>query len=235
MDWLFWFSLLLTYLPVTGQMPKSCLSQPDEVIWREIGQSVSLHCTLSPHCSGLSPQWFVFKKNSHIRLDRNENRHMLTKEYLHINLLHANDSGIYYCAAMSHGVPTPGTQHVGLGTTLVVRENIKVMARYILLWVSFLLLAIYSLALVTLIIKKVNYLNMFIQNYGYNLWVCRKEHKNDKNNSTKKKQFHDVLQELYKRKNLERSKQTASRSRPKAGVGLVAVMLWFFLVGGQIE
>ncbi|XP_041813793.1 immunoglobulin superfamily member 6 [Chelmon rostratus] len=204
MEWLFCFSLLLTYLPAT----ESCLSQPNKVIWRKTGQSAVLPCTVSSNCSSRYRQyeWFTFKDNFHfrIRLD-NHLKYTLDGASLRIKSLHTNDSGIYLCAAVSHGDPAPDAQHVGLGTTLVVREKVKIMVRNILLWLSFVLLAIYSLAIVTLIIKK----------YGCNMSICKRAPITDRDNSTKKKQFRDVLQEMYSKRNSERQKQTVSRNRPQ--------------------
>ncbi|XP_076609748.1 immunoglobulin superfamily member 6 [Chaetodon auriga] len=205
MEQLFWFSLLLTYLPAT----ESCLSQPNKVIWRKTGQSAVLSCTVSSRCSstGWQYEWFSFKENSHFRIQPlNNPKYRLDGASLHIKSLHTNDSGIYLCAAVSHGVPARGAQHVGLGTTLVVREKVKIMVRNILLWLFFVLLAIYSLAVMTLIVKK----------HGCNISVCRRMRKTERDSSTKKKQFRDVLQEMYSRENLEKQKQTASRNRSQA-------------------
>ncbi|TDH02903.1 hypothetical protein EPR50_G00157390 [Perca flavescens] len=208
MDRLFWFSLLLTYLPVTESMTKdvSCLLQPNKVIWRKTGQTAVLNCT-SSLCSArpLHYEWFTFKENFHFRLNLNSNslKYSLDGASLIIKSLDVNDSGIYYCAAVSSGPPKPDAQHVGLGTTLVVREQIKTMAKSILLWVSFVLLAIYSLAVVILILKK----------HGCNMSICRRNCKTDKNTSPKKAQFHDVLQEMYRRRNLDKSKKTVGRNR----------------------
>ncbi|XP_078126276.1 immunoglobulin superfamily member 6 isoform X1 [Sander vitreus] len=212
MDRLFWFSLLLTYLPVTESMKKeeSCLLQPNKVIWRKTGQTAVVNCTISSHCSArdLHYEWFTFKENIHLRLNLKSNslKYSLDGASLNINSLDANDSGIYYCAAVSSGPPAAGAQHVGLGTTLVVREQIKTMARPILLWVSFVLLATYSLAVVTLILKK----------HGCNMSICRKKCETDKNNPTKKAQFHDVLQEMYSRRNLDKGKKTVGRNCSQA-------------------
>lgn len=161
---------------------KSCSSQPDEVIWRKTGQSAEIPCTVTCSDKPMHYEWFVFKESVHLRLNWPDK----DQTSLHINSLQANDSGIYYCAAVTSGDPEPGKLYVGLGTTLVVKgksllrgklilkdqmfgsvkdsfyllfsERVKVMVRYYLLWLSLALLAIYSLALVTFIIKKVNHL-----------------------------------------------------------------------------
>ncbi|XP_051243507.1 uncharacterized protein si:ch211-139g16.8 [Dicentrarchus labrax] len=201
---LIWFSLLLTYLPVTAntEMTNSCLSQPNEDIWMKMGQSVVLPCTVTPHCSGKGwhYEWFIFKDDSYLRL-KLHGKYSLDGASLHIKSLVADDSGIYHCAAVLHGQPARGGQHVGLGTTLVVKEKVRIMVRHILLWVFFVLLIIYSLAVVTLIVKK----------YGF-----RRTTKTDRSNSTKTTQFRDVLQELYSKRNLQRSKRLVSRNRSQA-------------------
>lgn len=72
------------------------------------------------------------------------------------------------------------------------------MIRHILL-LLLVLLAIYSLVMVTLIVRK----------GGCKTSIHRNLSKTDKNNVSKKMQFRDVLQEMYSRRNLEKSKQTA--------------------------
>ncbi|XP_045884930.1 uncharacterized protein si:ch211-139g16.8 isoform X1 [Micropterus dolomieu] len=206
MDQLFvWISLLLTYMPVTEGMERA---ESSEVILRKTGQNAVLPCTASTRCSpeDVNYEWFSFKQHSHVRLNLTDIQHKysLDGSSLHIKSLHTNDSAIYYCAA-SCGGQAPGREHVGSGTILRVREHVKIMVRRILLWLSFVLLAIYSSVLVTLLLKK----------YGCKT-VCRRKRKTVKNNSTKKTQFRDVLQELYSRRNLERSKQTANRKRSQA-------------------
>lgn len=110
-------------IPGGSTNPESCLSQPDEVLWRKTGQSVDLPCAISAQCSG--PNWkyewltckerFCFSVELHEKLDK----YKLDGASLHITALRANDSGIYHCAAVSAG--GQGSQHVGLGTTLVVK------------------------------------------------------------------------------------------------------------------
>ncbi|XP_029293334.1 immunoglobulin superfamily member 6 [Cottoperca gobio] len=212
MDRIFLFSLLLTYLPVTESMKKeeSCLSQPKEMIWRKTGQSVVLHCSISSQCPAIGQhyEWFAFKENFHLRLNLGSEslKYSLKGASLNIMSLQVNDSGVYYCAAVSSGDPARGAQHVGLGTTLAVSEHLKSMTMHILLWISFVLLAIYSLAVVTLIIKK----------YGCNMSVSRRSRKTEKNNSTKRKLFRDVLQEMYSGRNLDGNKETVSKNSSQA-------------------
>uniref|UniRef100_A0A8C2ZG50 Ig-like domain-containing protein n=1 Tax=Cyclopterus lumpus TaxID=8103 RepID=A0A8C2ZG50_CYCLU len=171
------------FIPENKQKDESCLSQPNGVMWQLSGESAVLKCSVNSDCSakGLQYEWFAFRRNVHLRLrPSNESlKYSLDGASLHIKSLHVNDSGIYHCAAVSSGEPAPGAQHVGLGTTLVVRgksvqlqvrhrcanwerqlffcfsEQFKTMVRHIL-WVSCVLLATYSLAILILMIKKVN-------------------------------------------------------------------------------
>ncbi|XP_074512836.1 uncharacterized protein LOC141781174 isoform X2 [Sebastes fasciatus] len=210
MDRLFWFSLLLTYLPVTESTKKeeSCLIQQHEV-GGYIGQIAVLNCTVrsAENCSaeGLYYEWFTYKNHSHIRLNLSSNSHkyILKGAFLHIKSLHTNDSGVYYCAASS-GDPAPGAQHVGLGTPLQVHIKRRPILMWAL-WALFVLLAIYNLAVVILIIKK----------YGCNMNVGKRMCKTE-NNSTKKAQFSNVLQEMYSRGNLGGGKNTVSRVQSEA-------------------
>ncbi|XP_042360918.1 uncharacterized protein si:ch211-139g16.8 isoform X1 [Plectropomus leopardus] len=205
MDRLFWCSLLLTFLPVIESVKNndSCLFQPNRVIWKKTGHSAVLNCTVrSPYSSKeWKYEWFAFKENSHLRLNLSDSlKYSLESASLHIKSLNVKDSGIYHCAAVSSGDPGLDAQCVGTGTTLVVRD--KSLAMQVLLWLSFVLLAIYSLALVTLLLKK----------YGYNMSVCRRMCKSEKKNSIKKRaQFRDVLQEMYRKRNLDRGKKNVSR------------------------
>ncbi|XP_022608352.1 immunoglobulin superfamily member 6 [Seriola dumerili] len=208
MDWLFWFSLLLTHLLVTESMgiAEGCLTQPVKEIWRKVGQDAVVPCNVSLHCSatGLHYEWFVFKETSHPRLNlRNPVKYSLDGAFLHIRSLNANDSGIYHCAAVWPGQPANGTQHVGVGTTLIVKGEIKTMARHILLLLSFVLLVIYSMAVVALIILKC----------GCNMSFRKRMCKTGKiNHGSKKTQFRDVLREMNNRRNQETDKQTAVRN-----------------------
>nr|XP_020491962.1 uncharacterized protein LOC109985879 [Labrus bergylta] len=200
---LFWCSVLLFSLPVTESMEKDerCSSKPINEVWRNTGQSVVLRCNIKQHCliRGQSYEWFSFREHSHGRLIPQSFplKYSLEGAFLHIKSLHTNDSGIYHCAAGMQGKP-----YVALGTTLVVREKYKVMVKNIPLWLSFVLLAFYSLALVTLIIKK----------YGCSMGVSRRITKTQKNNSTKKRQFRDVLQEINSRNNLKRNKRAVDHN-----------------------
>ncbi|KAK5856310.1 hypothetical protein PBY51_007918 [Eleginops maclovinus] len=103
-----------------------------------------------------------------------------------------------------------GAQYIALGTTLVVSEYVNPMVRHVLLWLSFVLLAIYSLALVILILKKC----------GYKISDCKRMGKTDKpseeRNSTKRAHFRDVLQEMYSKRNLDRGVKAENKKRSKA-------------------
>ncbi|XP_033998586.1 immunoglobulin superfamily member 6 [Trematomus bernacchii] len=212
MDRLFCFSLLLSYLPVTESM-EGCLSQPNKMIWRKTGQTVFLKC-LSSNCltkEGLQFEWFAFKENVHLPLNvsKNPHKYSLDKASLNIKSLHTNESGIYYCAVFS-GYTAKGTSYVALGTTLVVTEYISPLVRHILLWLSFALLAIYSLAIVTLILKKC----------GCKTSVCRKRGETDKTpgekHSFKRTHFRDVLQEMYSKRNLEKGIKAENKKPSQA-------------------
>ncbi|XP_077389490.1 uncharacterized protein LOC144026588 isoform X2 [Festucalex cinctus] len=193
--------------------PQSCLSQPSRVIWRGPGQDAVIRCSVHPDCSAESffYKWFAFERRSHgaLNLDHNHHKYRLEGATLHIMSLNSNDSGIYYCAATSLGDPRPGAQHVGLGTTLVVKEKTQLMVGHVLLWLTFVVLALYSSAIVTLIIQK---------KYGLNICNCTKSHKNNKQNTNKTRIFRDVLQEMDHRRDVKRSKQTAKRDPAPAEV-----------------
>ncbi|XP_010772051.1 uncharacterized protein isoform X2 [Notothenia coriiceps] len=211
MDRLFCFTLLLTYLPVT-ESTEDCLSQPNKMIWRKTGQSVSLKCSLSSNClpKDLQFEWFAIKENVHLPLNvsMNPHKYSLDKASLNIMSLHTNESGIYYCAVFSE-CTAPGIPYVALGTTLVVTEHIT-LVRHILLWLSFALLATYSLAIVTLILKKC----------GCKTGVCRKRGETDKTpreiHSFKTTHFRDVLQEMYSKRNLEKGIKAENKKRSQA-------------------
>ncbi|XP_051905519.1 uncharacterized protein si:ch211-139g16.8 isoform X1 [Hippocampus zosterae] len=206
---LFWLSLIsLTWLPPKGMaQPDGCLLQPRSVIWRELGQDAVIQCSVRPNCLSerLHYRWFAFERRSHGRLNlaHNHHKYILHGATLQIMSLNANDSGIYFCAATSWGEPAPGAQHVGLGTTLVVKEKTKLMVGHVLLWLTFVVLALYSSATVTLIIQK---------KYGLNIFNCRQISKSDTKNTNKSRIFRDVLQEMHHRRDVKRSKQTSKRN-----------------------
>ncbi|XP_039979654.1 immunoglobulin superfamily member 6 isoform X2 [Xiphias gladius] len=206
MDRLFWFSLLFTHLPRTvfSGIAEGCLIQPEKEIWRTTEQDAVLTCTVSSHCpaGGWQYEWFVFKEHSHhhLNLSVSRSKYTLDGASLHISPLTVNDSGIYHCAAVHAGKPAKGAQHVGLGTTLAV--TVRATPQYILLYLSFILLVIYSITVLTLIILK---------EYGCNMSFCRRMCKIDKTYSTKKIQFGDVLQEMTNKRNLKTHKQTVGR------------------------
>ncbi|KAM9391821.1 uncharacterized protein KZ484_003382 isoform 1-T1 [Pholidichthys leucotaenia] len=214
MDRLLCFSLLFSHLPGIDSMGKRrpCVSQLNKTIWTKEGHSVDLHCSTSPNCSAedLHIKWFIFKEKDHTHLNLDSEKYSLIEPggSLHIKFLNANDSGIYHCAAWP--IKTQCCTHfVAQGETLVVTGK-NAMARQILLWSSFVLLTIYSLAIVILIILK---------KYGYNMNIRRSKSKTDKKTSKRKAQFRDVLQEMYSKRNLEKSKKIPSRNTSRVEVG----------------
>ncbi|KAK2893858.1 immunoglobulin superfamily member 6 [Channa argus] len=215
MDRFFWFWLLVTNLSVTESGGEDiCLTQPISEIKRKVEQDALLPCTASAECSenGMSYKWFVFKKKQHssIEVDFNSPRFSLDRASLRIKSLNVNDSGIYHCAAEWTREPTKGKQHVGMGTTLTVRA-LESMTKHILLWLSFVLLAIYSSVILTLILSK---------KFACNRSICRGSFRTDKNNSTNKarpkSQFRDVLQEMYNKKKLQSDTQTTGSNPSEA-------------------
>lgn len=197
---IFSFILLFSCLSVTQTTGEDevCLSQPKNIIFRKTGRSVNIPCTVASECSGLEFKWFVFKENSHSELNTDHPNYSLDGASLNIKSLNMSDSGVYHCAAISNG--EPARQYIALGTTLVVQETVKLMLRHILLWLSCILLAMYSLAIVSLFI---------IKKRGCHR-VCRKNTSTERP-STKRVQFHDVVQELYKRRGLKINTQAATK------------------------
>lgn len=202
------FSVFLSYLPIIESMAQTegCLSQPSMEIWLKKGQAATLDCDVTSRCASkdLKFEWFLFRANDHCRLNLsgNPNKYMIRKASLEIRSLQANDSGIYHCAAVTRTDPAPDAQHVGSGTTLVVQDKVHLMVRHILLMTSCVLLALYSLAIVALII---------IKKYGCNIGICRRMYTSDKKNSNSKTIFRDVVQELRNKKDMTRSRQAVGR------------------------
>ncbi|PWA19315.1 hypothetical protein CCH79_00014655, partial [Gambusia affinis] len=188
-----WLPFLLMDLAGTGHAQKSeiCLFQQQKLMWKNIGEKAVLNCSINSRCSAgdLEFEWFVVKKDSHTRLMQTPG-YNIDKNLLHIKSVNGNDTGLYLCAAKEAKCCQP---FVGNGTLLVVGGRPKVMLWRILVWVLFTLLAIYSLALVTLIIVR-------------------------KNSLRKKTQFRDVLQELHSRSMVSKRKQSTRGNGSQVGV-----------------
>ncbi|XP_077590384.1 uncharacterized protein LOC144208428 isoform X2 [Stigmatopora nigra] len=205
------------FFPSGMTATQSCLTQPSQLIWREPGRDIEIQCGVSSDCSsvGLHYRWFVFQHRSHGRLNlsrHNRHKYNLHGSTLQLMDLKPNDSGIYYCAATSPGKQMPGAQHIGMGTTLVVKEKMKFMVGHILLWLTFVVLAIYSLATVTLIVQK---------KYGLNICYCRRRHKSSKKNADKRK-FRNVLQEMHHKREVKRNKEAAEGNLASAEATMTA-------------
>ncbi|XP_027897110.1 uncharacterized protein LOC114159372 [Xiphophorus couchianus] len=194
-----WLPFLLMHLAETGHAQKSerCLFQQQQLMWKNIGEKAVLNCSINPHCSAgdLEFEWFLVKKDSHKRLMQTH-RYNIHENLLNIDSVNGNDTGLYLCAAKEAECCQP---FVANGTLLVVGGRPKVMRWRILVWVLFTLLAIYSLALVTLII---------VRKHDYNLTISKKSSKTETPNSVRKKtQFRDVLQELHSKSMVNKRKQ----------------------------
>ncbi|XP_052375385.1 immunoglobulin superfamily member 6 isoform X2 [Oncorhynchus keta] len=131
-----------------------------------------------------------------------QHKYSLERNSLNINSLQANDSGVYHCAALFRDVVCSGAQEIGQGTTLVVRERGVQMAWQVLLFV---LLALYSLAILILIIRKKT---------GKDIAVCRGTQKSDIQKNKVRVQFGAVVQELYGKRNLRSNKKNPNHSGP---------------------
>lgn len=117
-------NLLRLFTPDSLKNTESCLSQPN-IIWRKVGSYVDIPCVVHEECPGQpwKYEWFLFKESYHIRLKLREgpDKRRRNGADLRISSLQVNDSGIYHCAVVSQGKPGRGTQHVGPGTTLIVK------------------------------------------------------------------------------------------------------------------
>lgn len=96
---------------------------PAEETEQKIGQSAELTCSVVCSDMGIHYEWFVFKENSHHRVNLSgaPSKFSLVKGSLHVKSLNADDSGIYHCAAVWPGESMQGRQYVGPGLTLIVR------------------------------------------------------------------------------------------------------------------
>ncbi|KAL0993163.1 hypothetical protein UPYG_G00104070 [Umbra pygmaea] len=181
---------------------KVLVKQPADM-WQLYGQKASLPCDITSNPNNpINVLWFVFKKDSHHLVDlvNQPKKYELEKHNLNIYSLHANDSGVYHCAAFLTDLACSGAQTIGSGTTLLVRE-MGMQTAWHVSWVLFVLLTLYSLAVLFLMIRKKT---------GHNLTVDRgTKSSGNKKNATHRIQFGAVVQELYsKTKSRKLSKQS---------------------------
>ncbi|XP_029013853.1 immunoglobulin superfamily member 6 [Betta splendens] len=207
------FSLLTDLLLIESITMENCKFRPAKEIGQKVGQSAELQCGVSCSNKHVHYEWFVFKEHSHyhVNLTGAPLKYNLVGGSLHIKSVNNNDSGIYYCAAMWPRESTRNRQYVGEGTTLIVRGHGTRLVKYILLWLSFVLLSIYSIVILSLIIKKC----------GCNRSKSTKAEETDKTTSDKKAakrrtQFRDVLEEMYSNRNTGRKKQSVGRDKVEA-------------------
>ncbi|XP_046873259.1 immunoglobulin superfamily member 6 isoform X6 [Hypomesus transpacificus] len=201
-----------------GSTP-SCIvgiNQPNEMMSQD-SSDIILLCDVNINCSLFSSNsnetlWFVFNEhslyNNPINLPAQSYKYSLAGHSLRVRSLHTNDSGVYHCAIVLQGVVHQGAQEIGRGTKLVVRDMPVVW--HTLLWFLLVLLALYSLAVVVVIILKKS---------EQNFTICRgTSTKCDERNTvtkTKRAQFRAVVQELYGRKNAQNPKRS---SQTKVGL-----------------
>lgn len=179
------------------------ISQPRTALW-DIGQTATLPCNAVVSCvSRCSNEtlWFFFntesQKYEQINMLLRPPRYSLARHALRIQGLRPNDTGVYHCAVTLGGLGRPGAQEIGPGTSLLVRDMLVDWSA--LLWSLFVLLALYSLAVLVLVIWKKS---------GQEITVCRKRFptSDEENSETRQKdkakrgQFRAVVQELYGRR-----------------------------------
>ncbi|XP_019906860.1 immunoglobulin superfamily member 6 isoform X2 [Esox lucius] len=181
---------------------KLLVYQPDEVMWQVSDQSGSLPCTITTNSTKpIEIRWFVFSEHSYhlVDLDTYSYKYRLEKQALNINSLQANDSGIYHCAAFLSDMACSGAQTIGQGTTVLVKERGMEITGYVL-WLLFVLLALYSVAvLILLICKKTGRDATFWEGTRW---------RRDKKNTTQKIRFGAVVQELYVKRKLRSNKNS---------------------------
>ncbi|XP_028311723.1 uncharacterized protein LOC114468821 [Gouania willdenowi] len=203
MTCLLWLSPLLIHVYMIGAIREEvkCISQPSRQNWKKVGQTTVLSCTVNHHCrtAGLHYDWFVFKENAHLRINQSSDKYRLDGASLHIKSLHTNDSGVYHCAAAPPRASGCCTQYVGQGETLTVRD-VKIMVRYILVVLSMVLLAIYSIGILTLFILK---------KCGCRASFCRKMPKSPENRKTS---FSKVLEEMDRKRNRKENNDRQSEN-----------------------
>ncbi|XP_067089841.1 immunoglobulin superfamily member 6 isoform X2 [Osmerus mordax] len=197
-----------------GSTP-SCIvgiDQPNKMMSQD-SSHIILPCDVNINCSStnklfssIETLWFVFNEhslyNNPINLPAQSYKYSLEGHSLRVRSLHTNDSGVYHCAIVLQGVVHQGAQEIGRGTRLVVRDMPVVW--HTLLWFLLVLMALYSLAVVVLIILKKS---------GQDITICRGTRtKCDEKNTvtkTKRAQFRAVVQELYGRKNAQNPKRSS--------------------------
>ncbi|XP_041942062.1 uncharacterized protein si:ch211-139g16.8 isoform X2 [Alosa sapidissima] len=169
-------------------------------IWLMEEESHSIPCDVSvTQCpGGVDFSWHVFRKSSYewLNLDAGSSKFSVLNEgALEVKSFHVVDSGIYHCGVEYHRT---GKQIIGNGTVVTVTA-LSHQIRQALLWFLFAVLALYSLIVLTLLILKMT---------GRDIPILRGKCGNingSKNNSTRRRHFRAVVQELYSKRNLHSS------------------------------
>ncbi|XP_048847343.1 immunoglobulin superfamily member 6 [Brienomyrus brachyistius] len=175
--------------------------------WRGSAET-TLHCEVNGTSDCVADRtwtfvWFKFEANSSRSLWSKGN----ARELLIRNVT-VNDSGVYYCGVIVNDFTQSGGRYIGRGTLLVVREYSHV--KHALVWTLFGLLALYSLALLVLLILK--------KMQRKTATFAGREHGNGGKGEPKRSaQFRSVVRELYSRRNLQKhmKKHCVTPAQPK--------------------
>ncbi|KAL2100910.1 hypothetical protein ACEWY4_002671 [Coilia grayii] len=186
--------------------------QTSAEIWPVEHSSVHIFCDVSvAQCQGkekLQFTWHVLRKSSSepLIVDPGSPKYsVLQKGDLEVKSFHANDSGIYFCGVTVGDQGRKGQQMIGHGTVVTVTV-ISHQIQQAVLWLLFVVLALYSLIVLALLIMKM---------MGRDIPSLRGNNNGSKNNSTRRRHFRAVLQELYSKRNLHSPTKTPGH-RPAA-------------------
>ncbi|XP_066545207.1 immunoglobulin superfamily member 6 [Amia ocellicauda] len=174
-------------------------------------RSATIHCDINPtNCSGDRQFfWFLFLEASHRELSIQGPKYTLAESSLIISPVLRNDSGIYYCAVAFKESSSYASRGTGDGTVLVVRDSFYIAhpKGKALLCTILVLLALYSVAISILLIRKKT---------CQRRWTHRRSRDDTsgkrKGGSTRRKHFGAVVQELYGRKNPRRNAKTTTKT-----------------------
>ncbi|XP_062387097.1 uncharacterized protein si:ch211-139g16.8 [Sardina pilchardus] len=190
------------------------VKEPIKEIWLVEDESRCIPCDVSVSgCLGeVHFTWHVFRKSSSEWLNPDLGSpkfSVQTEGGLKVKSFQEDDSGIYYCGVTATGHHGTQKQIIGNGTVVTVTA-LSHQIRQALLWLLFAVLALYSLIVLTLLILK-----MMGRDIPFLRGKCGNNN-GSKNNSTRRRHFRAVLQELYSKRNLHSRPKTPGRSHSAA-------------------